>query len=155
MVGYENRLLDDEDFVDDTKDAGELGSGHTVTAFYEIIPVGVESEFYKEVPELKYAEMSAKGNMEDLLTVKFRYKKPKENSSIEMVHVLKDEQKKVSSDFNFAASVAWFGMKLRKSTFLKDDITENIIALAKENRGDDASGYKAEFIRLLQIYQGL
>ena len=155
LVGYENRLLDDEDFVDDTKDAGELGSGHTVTAFYEIIPVGVESEFYKDVPDLKYAEMSAKGNMEDLLTVKFRYKKPKENSSIEMVHVLKDEQMKVSSDFNFAASVAWFGMKLRKSTFLKDDTTENIIALAKENRGDDTSGYKAEFIRLLQIYQGL
>ncbi|MHA7057326.1 vWA domain-containing protein [Aquimarina sp. M1] len=154
LVGYENRLLANEDFVDDTKDAGELGSGHTVTALYEIIPVGITSKYLKHIPDLKYTD--AKINQEygdELLTLKFRYKRPQENKSIEMVHVLKTNDNKVSKDFNFAASVAWFGMKVRKSKYIANKDLKNIIALAEESRSIDNQGYRAEFIRLMHSYR--
>ena len=115
LIGYENRLLADEDFVDDTKDAGELGSGHTVTALYEIIPIGIENEYLKTVPELKYTQTKATSNFEDeLFTVKFRYKKPDESKSIEMVHVQKCP-KNPSLDFvkGFdCRTQAWFSSSL-------------------------------------------
>ncbi|MEQ9415232.1 MAG: von Willebrand factor type A domain-containing protein, partial [Cyclobacteriaceae bacterium] len=92
LIGYENRVLRNEDFNNDKKDAGDLGSGHTVTALYEIIPVGVESEFYK-IDELKYQNLvnnSFATTSKELLTVKFRYKDPSENESKLIVHPLKD-----------------------------------------------------------------
>ncbi len=157
LIGYENRLLADEDFVDDTKDAGELGSGHTVTALYEVIPVGVKSEYLNDISGLKYT--TSKINKEfgdELLTVKFRYKKPQENKSIEMIHVLETKNEKVASqDFNFAASIAWFGMKLRNSKFLKNESLKDVITLAEANKENDNQGYKAEFVRLVNSYQGL
>ncbi len=157
LIGYENRLLNDEDFVDDTKDAGELGSGHTVTALYEVIPVGVTSKYFKKLPDLKYTKQktdSKYGN--ELLTVKFRYKKPKEKESIEMIHVLNtNKEHKVTQDFKFAASVAWFGMKLRNSKLLKNDKIEDIITLASSNKSIDDQGYRSEFVRLMNTYQGL
>ncbi|SEK42177.1 Ca-activated chloride channel family protein [Aquimarina amphilecti] len=156
LIGYENRLLADEDFIDDTKDAGELGSGHTVTALYEIIPVGVKSEYLKHVPDLKYTDTKITKNYGDeLLTVKFRYKKPQETKSIEMIHVLKSSKDKVSKDFNFAASVAWFGMKVRKSKYITNKNLNDIIVLAKDNKSIDNQGYRAEFIRLMNSYQAL
>ncbi|WP_027391357.1 VWA domain-containing protein [Aquimarina latercula] len=156
LIGYENRLLADEDFVDDTKDAGELGSGHTVTALYEIIPTGVKSNYIKHTPDLKYTDTKITKNYGDeLLTVKFRYKKPQGNKSIEMVHVLKTNKKQVSKDFNFAASVAWFGMKIRKSRYITNKNINDIITIAEENRSLDRQGYRAEFIRLMNSYQTL
>ncbi len=157
LIGYENRLLADEDFVDDTKDAGELGSGHTVTALYEIIPVGVKSEYLKKVPDLKYTNAQVnKEYGDELVTVKFRYKKPQEEKSIEMIHVLATKKNiVVSQDFYFAASVAWFAMKLRNSKYCKKDKLSEIIALAEANKEKDEQGYKAEFIRLMNSYQGL
>lgn len=155
LIGYENRLLHDEDFIDDTKDAGELGSGHTVTALYEVIPVGVESKYLKDVSNLKYTKKETNNSYQDeLFTVKFRYKKPKEDQSIEIIHTHKmGSEKLISSDFGFAASVAWYGMKLRNSKYLENSAVTDIISLAQENRGDDELGYRAEFIRLMNSYE--
>ena len=152
LIGYENRLLDDEDFIDDTKDAGELGSGHNVTALYEIIPVGVKSEFIKEVNDLKYTNQTASNNYSDeLLTVKFRYKKPSSNKSIEMVHVLNNNvSEQPSADMRFASAVALFGMQLRGSKYYNNTTIKDVLTLAREGRGDDLKGYRAEFLRLVK-----
>ena len=153
LIGYENRRLAAEDFKNDAKDAGELGSGHNVTALYEIIPKGSKSKFLKDIDELKYANRSANTDYsEELLTVKFRYRKPDENNSIEIVHAVKDnstEFSQASPDFKFAAAVAMFGMKLRNSDFVKNSSMDDIIAFADQSRGSDALGYRAEFIRLV------
>lgn len=151
LIGYENRLLADEDFIDDTKDAGELGSGHTVTALYEIIPNGVKSDYLKELDDLKYTKtITSSEYTDELFTVKFRYKKPDGDKSIEMVHVQKDEQTEPSEDLKFASAVALFGMQLRHSKYDNKSKTEDVIALAKQGRGLDVDGYRAEFIRLVE-----
>ncbi|AUC81270.1 VWA domain-containing protein [Lacinutrix sp. Bg11-31] len=150
LIGYENRLLEDEDFVDDTKDAGELGSGHTVTALYEVIPVGVKSEYIKNVIDLKYTKVEVNKNFSDeLFTVKFRYKNPDGKKSIEMVHIQKDELKEASEGLKFASAVALFGMQLRESSYFNKTTIEDVIALAENGRGVDKLGYRAEFIRLI------
>lgn len=149
LIGYENRLLADEDFIEDTKDAGELGAGHTVTALYEVIPVGVKSKFIKDEIDLKYTDKKANNNYSDeLFTVKFRYKKPDEDTSIEMVHVQKDETTEASENMNFASAVALFGMQLRQSQFYNNASQDLVIQLAEKGRGEDKNGYRAEFIRL-------
>lgn len=156
LIGYENRMLEDEDFIDDTKDAGELGSGHTVTALYEVIPVGVTSEYLKEVDDLKYTNSQDTQNFSDeLFTVKFRYKKPDGDKSIEMVHVQKDEVKEASEDLKFASAVALFGMQLRQSKYHNKSTLEDVLLLASEGRGDDENGYRSEFKRLVLSYQNL
>ena len=152
LIGYENRLLNAEDFNDDKKDAGELGSGHTVTALYEIIPVGVKSEWLKDIDDLKYSDKKVKGNAEDLLTVKFRYKKPDGDKSKLITKVVKDEDiqlKNASTDLKFSAALAMFGMQLRESEYAKNISKENIIELAQAGKGKDEQGYRAEFIRLV------
>ena len=152
LIGYENRLLNAEDFNDDKKDAGELGSGHTVTALYEIIPVGVKSEWLKDIDDLKYSDKKVKGNSEDLLTVKFRYKKPDGDKSKLITKVVKDEDiqlKNASVDLKFSAALAMFGMQLRESEYAKNISKENIIELAQAGKGKDEQGYRAEFIRLV------
>lgn len=156
LIGYENRLLNDEDFKDDTKDAGELGSGHTVTALYEIIPVGAKSKFLKKIDDLKYTESKTTNNYSDeLFTVKFRYKKPEGNKSIEMVHIQSDATSEMSSDFSFASSVALFGMQLKKSDFSNKSSVDKVIELSEKGRGDDKQGYRAEFIRLVKSSNSL
>lgn len=151
LIGYENRLLDDEDFVDDTKDAGELGSGHTVTALYEIIPIGVKSEYLKDVADLKYTSIKKSTTFSDeLLTVKFRYKKPSGTKSIEMTHIVKDTKTEMSPDFKFASAVALFGMHLRKSQYTNNTTINDIVTLAEAGRKNDRSGYRSEFIRLVK-----
>lgn len=156
LIGYENRLLADEDFADDTKDAGELGSGHTVTALYEVIPVGIDSEYLKSVSNLKYSTSEISNAYKDeLFTVKFRYKKPDESTSIEMLHVQADQEESPSDDINFAAAVALFGMELRDSQYSNQATFEDIIDLANQGRGEDKNGYRAEFIRLVQSYQNI
>nr|WP_158231487.1 VWA domain-containing protein [Gaetbulibacter sp. 4G1] len=154
LIGYENRMLEDEDFIDDTKDAGELGSGHTVTALYEIIPVGIKSNYLKEVSDLKYTKVKSSNNYADeLFTVKFRYKKPDGDESIEMIHVQKNKFGVASEDLKFASAVALFGMQLRRSSYFNNASIDQVISLAKEGRGIDGDGYRAEFIRLVGSYQ--
>ncbi|SDZ95444.1 VWA domain-containing protein [Bizionia paragorgiae] len=151
LIGYENRLLEDEDFVNDAIDAGELGSGHSVTALYEVIPVGVESAYLDPSSELKYTKNTVRENTsDDLLTVKFRYKKPDGDKSIEMVHVAPDAIVSASEDMRFAAAVALFGMQLRASQFYNKTTSKDVVALAKSGRGLDKAGYRAEFIRLVE-----
>ncbi len=155
LIGYENRMLKSEDFNNDKKDAGELGSGHSVTALYEIIPVGVESQFYK-IDELKYQtvkiEKSSKTS-EELMTVKFRYKKPDEDVSKLIVHTLNDSDinlSKTSENFRWSASVAAFGMILRESEFLNGFTYDQIHHLAAGAKGEDKEGYRIEFINMIK-----
>jgi Ca-activated chloride channel family protein len=156
LIGYENRKLRDEDFVNDAIDAGELGSGHTVTALYEIIPAGVESEFFPVVPQLKYSTpQTATGNYADeLAAIKFRHKKPDEDKSKEIVQVIPNVAVKpdeASGDFKFAAAVAWFGLKLRDSKLIPNKETEAIRQLATQGLQNDPEGYRAEFVRLVDM----
>lgn len=154
LIGYENRMLETEDFKDDTKDAGELGSGHKVTALYEIIPVEVENEFTKDHIPLKYSDLKIKdGYSDELLTVKLRYKKPNESESIELVHEVKNIEKEISGDFSFASAVALFGMQIRDSSFSNDANIDDVISLAEKGRGSDINGHRSEFIRLVKAYQ--
>ena len=153
LIGYENRMLNDEDFIDDTIDAGELGSGHTVTALYEILPVGTKSDYIKPVSDLKYSSKATNDYSDELFTVKFRYKKPSEDTSIEIVQVTKDEVQEASADMKFASAVALFGMQLRQSKFHNDSKIKNVLALARNGKGNDDEGYRSEFIRLVKSYR--
>ncbi|MEO7045326.1 MAG: von Willebrand factor type A domain-containing protein, partial [Ferruginibacter sp.] len=123
LIGYENRMLNKEDFNNDKKDAGELGSGHTVTALYEIIPVGVESDFLKNVDALKYQKTKEKSQTsfnDEILTVKFRYKSPDRETSELIVHPVMDKSialNNTSDNFRFATAVSGFAMLLRNSEF--------------------------------------
>ncbi|MGB2686286.1 MAG: von Willebrand factor type A domain-containing protein [Olleya sp.] len=155
LIGYENRLLADEDFVNDTIDAGELGAGHTVTALYEVLPVGIESEYAKDIIDLKYTQNETVTNQynDELFTVKFRYKKPDEDKSIEMIHVQKNETTEATENMNFASAVALFGMQLRESQFYNNTNVQDVIALANKGRGEDRSGYRAEFVRLISTFK--
>lgn len=153
LIGYENRLLNDEDFKDDTKDAGELGSGHTVTALYEIIPVGVKSKYLKDIDNLKYTKQTNQNYTDEMLTVKFRYKEPDGNVSKLIVKTVKDDNSSIENapeDLKFSAAVALFGMQLRKSEFINTKKKEDVIDLAEAGKGTDADGYRAEFIRLVK-----
>jgi Ca-activated chloride channel family protein len=153
LIGYENRLLNDEDFKDDTKDAGEMGSGHRVTAFYEIIPTGVKSDYVKSIDSLKYTKVQPSSNFRnELVTIKFRYKQPDEDKSKELVHTVSKKLVKEDTDFNFAAAVAMWGMYLRDSEYLNGATKEQIIALAEQNKAEDKQGYRAEFVRLMKSY---
>lgn len=153
LIGYENRVLRNEDFNNDKKDAGDLGSGHTVTALYEIIPVGVESEFY-QIDDLKYQTTKidpAAIKTSELLTVKFRYKKPDGDVSKLIVATVKDSNRETSSeDFRWSAAVAAFGMILRDSEYANGFTTENVLTLAQGARGTDKEGYRQEFLNLVK-----
>jgi Ca-activated chloride channel family protein len=158
LIGYENRKLRAEDFKNDAIDAGELGSGHTVTALYEIIPTEAKSDFFTEVDELKYAKVEpAKTQFqEELATIKFRYKKPDGAKSIEMVEVIANKAadlKNASGGFKFSTAVAWLGLKLRDSQLVTDKSSTAIAQLAREGLAYDQDGYKAEFVRLVEAVQ--
>ena len=162
LIGYENRMLAKEDFNNDKKDAGELGSGHTVTALYEVIPVGVSSSFLDKVDSLKYQvneEPISKTNYSDeILTVKFRYKAPGGDTSKLIEHPVKDKQiplAQTSDNFRFAASVAQFGMLLRNSEFKSNASYDMVIRMARKAKGADSEGYRAEFIKLVSSAQTL
>lgn len=155
LIGYENRKLRPEDFINDEIDAGELGSGHTVTALYEIIPIGVNSKFSKEIPKLKYSDSKIKtGDFNDeLATVKFRYKQPDGEKSVEMIHTIPNSFVSLSnssSDLKFSASVAWFGLKLRDSKLIENNELADIKKLAQMGLQSDTDGYRSEFIRLVE-----
>jgi Ca-activated chloride channel family protein len=157
LIGYENRALAAEDFNDDKKDAGELGAGHTVTALYEVIPVGVKSEFIANVDDLKYqpaknVPATASGG-DELMTIKLRYKKPDGDVSKLIVHPVTDSHialANTSDNFRFAAAVASFGMLLRNSEFKQNASFQQVIALANNAKGNDVNGYRSEFIALVK-----
>ena len=155
LIGYENRLLNKEDFNNDKKDAGDLGSGHTVTALYEIIPVGVKSNFIEKVDPLKYNQQNDKVNSDgdELMTVKFRFKKPDEDQSQLIEYPVIDQHvalAQTSVNFRFVAAVAQFGMLLRNSEFREQSSYAKALTLAKNALGKDAEGYRAEFLGLVK-----
>ncbi|QLC67813.1 von Willebrand factor type A domain-containing protein [Flavobacterium sp. LPB0248] len=156
LIGYENRKLRPEDFKNDAIDAGELGSNHTVTALYEIIPAGIKSDYLTaQADDLKYTktETNSANYSNELATIKFRYKKPDGEKSIEMVQVIENKSvplEKASDDMKFSSAVAWFGLKLRDSKLIADKSSEEIVKLAKQGNSNDEEGYKAEFIRLVE-----
>ncbi len=157
LIGYENRALANEDFKNDVKDAGEMGSGHTVTAIYEIIPVGVESSFLPD--KLKYQQFTQSfmgSNSNEVCTVKIRYKQPDADKSVQMEEVVKDTQvvlEKTSENFRFSVAVAEFGLLLRNSDFKGSANYEQVINLAKNAFGKDTEGYRAEFLKLVKTTQ--
>ena len=156
LIGYENRMLNKEDFSDDTKDAGELGSGHTVTALYEIIPAGKPSPFLKKVNSLKYQtqdEFAKAAFNDEWMTIKLRYKQPDGNSSKLLEQSVKYTAKNTASlseNYRFAAAVASFGMLLRDSKFKQQASYGTVIKLAAGAVGKDAEGYRKEFIQLVK-----
>ncbi|MFH6946530.1 von Willebrand factor type A domain-containing protein [Flavobacterium sp. FlaQc-50] len=156
LIGYENRKLRAEDFKNDAIDAGELGSNHTVTALYEIIPAGVKSDYLNHQPDaLKYTpvEENTTKYSTELATIKFRYKKPDGDKSIEMVAIIENKTislESSSTDFKFSTAVAWFGLKLRDSKLITNKSSDAILKLAKQGVANDTDGYKAEFIRLIE-----
>ncbi|HWV64651.1 vWA domain-containing protein [Chitinophaga sp.] len=153
LVGYENRLLANEDFNNDKKDAGDMGMGHTVTALYEIIPSGQKGETVNWVDPLKYQQGKVIGNKSEVLTVKLRYKQPAGDRSSLMEKVLpysNQEITDVPEDFRMAASVAAFGQLLRHSAFKGTATYDQVLSWAGNSRGTDAEGYRAEFIQLVK-----
>jgi len=159
LIGYENRKLAAKDFNDDKKDAGEIGAGHTVTAFYEVVPAGVEIDS-PGVDALKYQRPKkvVKGNTDELMTVKLRYKQPEGSTSTKIEFPLKDEKKNfesTSKDNQFAASVASFAMILRKDKRIGDMSIQKIIDTAKANKGEDPFGYRQEFIENVELAREL
>ncbi|MFT5697685.1 MAG: Ca-activated chloride channel family protein [Desulforhopalus sp.] len=155
LLGYENRLLADEDFTNDKKDAGEIGVGHTVTALYELIPLG--SPNLPSVPDRKYQRTLPVENQDDeLLTVSLRYQEPQGSASRQISQTLVESNTdfaSTSDDFRFATSVAWFGMLLQKSEFVTTADYPKLIKTAKLSRGKDNEGLRAELVKLVEMAQ--
>lgn len=155
LIGYENRVLAHRDFNDDKKDAGEIGAGHTVTALYEIVPGKSAQNKNPGVDPLKYQEknkLSKAASNDELLTLKIRYKKPSESVSQLLTFPVADSQKKyseASNEFKFAASVAAFGMILRKSKHKGVASLALVKELASEGKGPDKNGYRAGFLTMI------
>ncbi|MDH5179477.1 MAG: VWA domain-containing protein [Gammaproteobacteria bacterium] len=153
LIGYENRLLRDEDFRNDKVDAGDIGAGHTVTALYELTMT--DSEF-RYVPKLKYTDkQTVSKNSNEIATIKLRFKQPDGATSRKVERVVNKEAIKTSltetsADFRFAAAVAGFGQWLRQENMLKGYATAEIVKLAEGSRGKDKKGYRAEFIRMVE-----
>ena len=150
LIGYENRKLEDEEFIDDKKDAGELGAGSSVTALYELV-LYPQAKALKNEPankKLEYAAFAAN----DLAAVNVRYKLPKENKSQLSTYMLQNNSlspSQTSNDFNFSAAVAMAGMVLKKAKNKGNATLDMAYALATKGKGDDKDGYRAEFVELL------
>jgi len=156
LLGYEDRMLNKEDFNNDRKDAGDMGSGHTVTAFYEIVPAGIRDDYAGNVDPLKYQKpesVPAGNGSDEMLTIKFRYKENDSSASKMSLVAVKDAPKELNStsaDFRFAAAVAEFGMLLRDSQFKQQSTFNQAISIAKAAKGEDQDGYRSEFVRLAE-----
>jgi Ca-activated chloride channel homolog len=161
LIGYENRLLAKEDFNNDAVDAGDIGAGHTVTALYEVVPVGVDEDGTPRpsVDPLKYQKPAVAApktrvvSSPELLTVKIRYKEPEGDVSAKQEFPLVDGGQRfeqASGDFQFASAVAAWGMLLRNSPDKGSATFDQVLAWAENGLGDDAGGYRAEFIQLVR-----
>ena len=168
LVGYEKRILRNEDFNNDKIDAGEIGAGHTVTALYEVVPVGSEANPATSVPPvdpLKYqpnpaavATSVGKSASPELLTVKLRYKEPDGDTSKLLERPFVDRGTAFASaspDLKFAAAVAEFGMILRDSEFKGNGTLGAVTEWAREGKGADENGYRAGFLELVRKAQAL
>ncbi|MEH2422146.1 MAG: von Willebrand factor type A domain-containing protein [Nostoc sp.] len=163
LIGYENRLLQNQDFNDDKKDAGDIGAGHSVTALYEIIPTGTKSDVkLPEVDPLRYQRsgetaLDAGGN--ELMQVKLRYKLPQDSTSQLLTQTIQDDDLRTdqipSTNLRFAAAVATFGMVLRDSEYKGNANYDLVMKLATQAKGEDQEGYRGEFIRLVEQSRGL
>jgi autotransporter-associated beta strand protein len=164
LIGYENRLLAKEDFNDDTKDAGEIGAGHSVTALYEIVPVGVTpptapvDTFKYQTPPAAPAASPDTPKSPELLTVKLRYKAP-EGATSQLIEVPVTDKKTTlvaaTPEFKFTTAVAAYGLMLRQSTYRGPLTWDQIRQLALEGEGTDPHGYRAEFLQLLDKARSL
>ena len=162
LIGYENRLLNDEDFNDDTKDAGEMGAGHNVTALYELIPAGSD-ERIPTVDPLKYqssrpAKLSSNDLSDEYLTIKLRYKKPDGLTSMMLEKPVREyitAMEDVSDNLRYAAAVSEFGMILRDSEFKGNATLDGAARLARSAQGEDEDGYKSEMIRLINTVKDM
>ncbi len=154
LVGYENRRLADRDFNDDTKDAGELGAGHTVTALYEVVPAGRRAR--PDVDPLKYQRgrpgyWASTGG--ELMTVKLRYKQPQGDVSRLLTTTINDNGRDIESaseNLRFASAVAEWGMLLRDSRYSGDASFESVLRRARDASGRDEHGYRSEFVTLVE-----
>lgn len=160
LIGYENRMLRNEDFTDDKKDAGEVGSGHSVTALYEIVLAGAETDVKIRMPDsLRYQQRSAAPSTAagpELLFVKVRYKAPDgDDSHLLSRPVLANAASAPSVDFQFQTAVAEFGLLLRNSDHRGKADLARVIATAREALGSDPEGYRAEFVRLAEAVRGI
>jgi Ca-activated chloride channel family protein len=154
LVGYENRLLNEEDFDNDKKDAGELGAGHSVTALYEIIPARSNDDPSRRLRYQESMVLPDASENNELALIKFRYKKPDSDKSILITEVISHKALPVvqtSANFRFSAAVAEFGMLLRNSEYMGNIDYDQVLALARAAKGEDHDGYRAEFIRLVEL----
>jgi len=148
LIGYENRKLNNEDFDNDKKDAGELGAGASVTALYEIVPNDGESG----ESGLRYQNRESAGS-EEYMYVKLRYKEPDGEESKLIERAVTEESENVSDNFKFSSAVAEFAMILNNSEFKGDSSIESVIELAEDARGEDKFGLRSEFIQLADLYK--
>jgi Ca-activated chloride channel family protein len=159
LLGYEDRLLRDEDFANDAKDAGDVGAGHTVTALYEIVRYGVPLDVtLPDVAPLRYQQPSKTDSRGDeLLTVAMRYKAPDGERSMLVTQPVRaaDGRRGASESMRFASAVAGFGMLLRHSPNAGSLTWDDVLTLARGARGSDEDGYRADFIRLAEIARSL
>ncbi len=156
LIGYEDRLLATEDFSDDRKDAGDMGAGHSVTALYEVVPVGVKGTVrVREQDALRYAVPSAEASgpravRGELAYVNMRYKTPGDSTSVLVAQPVRTSRSDASTDLRWAASVASFGMVLRSSEHRGTSNLESVLEMARGAKGRDVGGYRAEFIGLVE-----
>ena len=159
LLGYEDRLLRDEDFANDAKDAGDVGAGHTVTALYEIVRVGVPLDVtLPEVARLRYQQPTeSRSRGDELLTVAMRYKAPDGDRSMLVTQPVRASvgRRGASESMRFASAVAGFGMLLRHSPNSASLTWDDVLTLARDARGADEDGYRADFIRLAEIARSL
>ncbi|PPD08173.1 MAG: hypothetical protein CTY30_11235, partial [Methylocystis sp.] len=156
LIGYETRALRREDFNNDKVDAGDVGSGHRVTAIYEITPAGAEK---KLVDDLRYGSktpVAAQGAESELGFLKLRYKLPKEEASRLVTQPIGDSQSvdsltRAPQDVRFSVAVAAFAQLLKGAPYLGDYSYDDVIALAQSAKGDDPFGYRAEFVNLARL----
>ncbi len=155
LIGYENRLLAKEDFNDDKKDAGEIGAGHTVTALYEVVPVGTGMAL-PQVDPRRYAAASVPATAtanDELLFVKVRYKDPEADTSRLLSWAVPKAElafEEAPLDFRFAAAVAAFGMQLRGSKYKGSTNYEEVLRVASRSVGADQGGYRNGFLDLVR-----
>ena len=155
LIGYENRILKQEDFKNDAKDAGDMGSGHTVTALYEIVPIGVKMDL-PAVDPLKYQTTTKNiGNVDEWLTVKMRYKEPESEVSTEQSATLTGAGAAMGEDFRFASAVAEFGLILRESPYKGNANLDAVIERASGALGADPNGHRREFVEIARRVKGL
>lgn len=154
LIGYENRLLNKEDFNDDKKDAGEIGCGHTVTALYEIIPADSD-ENISNVDPLEYQKQLVNNDSKNMMTVKIRYKKPDGDTSLLITERVSNNKLNATNNIRFASSVAEFGMLLRESEFKGTSSYATVLKRAKSSVGLDAYGYRADFMKMVELSEML